>query len=378
MSDSQFNYSAVIVDLGSGVIKAGFSGEDGPRSIFSSVVGTPKMPGLLVGMELRERYIGDEAINKLEIMNFANPIRQGEITDWDKFENLMHHLLYNELKIVPEELSILITEPPLNPRETRAKLAETLFETFNIERIHIANSGMLGLYSYGKTSGLVLDSGYGLTSCVPVYEGYPLPHASLKIKLAGENISEILLNMIGSQVGKGFKGIKGTLLADDIKEKLGYVAINAEEEEKHYYEDDSKLRDYKLPDGNTIKIGTELFKHSECLFRSETDDIFSVSQIINEVIARCDDEIKMDIQENICLTGGTSLLRGFPERLRNELLQNMINNQFNLNYSQERQFSNWIGGSIVSSLNNFAYMWVSKQEYDEIGNALEAVDSKCF
>ena len=57
MTDSQFNYSAVIVDLGSGVIKAGFSGEDGPRSIFSSVVGTPKMPGLLVGIELKERYI---------------------------------------------------------------------------------------------------------------------------------------------------------------------------------------------------------------------------------------------------------------------------------------------------------------------------------
>lgn len=378
MTDSQFNYSAVIVDLGSGVIKAGFSGEDGPRSIFSSVVGIPKMPGLLVGMELRERYIGDEAINKLEIMNFSNPICQGEIVDWDKFENLMHHLLYNELKIVPEELSILITEPPLNPKENRAKLAETLFETFNIERIHIANSGMLGLYSYGKTSGLVFDSGYGLTSCTPVYEGYPLPHASLKVKLAGENISEVLLNMIGSQLGKGFKGIKGRLLADDIKEKLGYVAINAEEEEKYYYEDESKHVNYKLPDGKSLKLGLELFKHPECLFRSDSEDVLSVAQLINEVIARCDDEIKLDIQENICLTGGTTLLRGFPERLRNELLQNMINNQFTLNYSQERQFSNWIGGSIVSSLNNFAYMWVSKQEYDEIGNALEAVDSKCF
>lgn len=378
MADSNFNYSAVIVDLGSGVIKAGFSGEDGPRSIFSSVVGVPKMPGLLVGMELRERYVGDEAISKLEIMNFTNPIRQGEIVDWDKFENMMHYLLYNELKIVPEELSILITEPPLNPKETRAKLAETLFETFNIERIHIANSGMLGLYSYGKTSGLVLDSGYGLTSCVPVYEGYPLPHASLKMKLAGENLSEILLGMLHTQVGKGFKGIKGRLLADDIKEKLGYIALNAEDEEKHFSDDAEKHVEYKLPDGNNIKIGAELFKHSELLFRPENDEFYSITQIISEVISRCDEDIKMDIQENICLTGGSTLLKGFPERLRNELLQNLINNSFNLNYSNERQFSNWIGGSIVSSLNNFAYMWVSKQEYDEIGNALEAVDSKCF
>ena len=116
MADSNFNYSAVIVDLGSSVIKAGFSVEDGPQSIFSSVVGVPKMPGLLVGMGLRERYVGDEAISKLEIMKFSNPIRQGEIVDWDKFENMMHYLLYNELKIVPEELSILITEPPLNPK----------------------------------------------------------------------------------------------------------------------------------------------------------------------------------------------------------------------------------------------------------------------
>jgi actin len=329
-------------------------------------------------MELRERYVGDEAISKLEIMNFSNPIRQGEIVDWDKFENMMHYLLYNELKIVPEELSILITEPPLNPKETRAKLAETLFETFNIERIHIANSGMLGLYSYGKTSGLVLDSGYGLTSCVPVYEGYPLPHASLKMNLAGENLSEILLSMIHTQVGKGFKGIKGRLLADDIKEKLGYIALNAEDEEKHFSDDAERYVEYKLPDGNNIKIGAELFKHSESLFRPETDEFYSVTQIINEVISRCDEDIKMDIQENICLTGGSTLMKGFPERLRNELLQNLINNSFNLNYSHERQFSNWIGGSIVSSLNNFAYMWVSKQEYDEIGNALEAVDSKCF
>ena len=378
MNDTQLNYSAVIVDLGSGVIKAGFSGEDGPRSIFSSVIGIPKMPGLLVGMELRERYVGDEAISKLEIMNFSNPIRNGQIVDWDKFENMMHYLLYNELKIVPEELSILITEPPLNPKETRAKLAETLFETFNIERIHIANSGMLGLFSYGKTSGLVLDSGYGSTSCVPVYEGYPLPHASLKMNLAGENLSEILLSLINSQVGKGFKGIKGRLLADDIKEKLGYVAINAEDEEKQFTDDADKFIEYKLPDGNPIRLGAELFKHSESLFRPETDKFYSITQLISEVITRCDDDIKLDIQENICLTGGTTLLKGFPERLRNELLQNLINNSFNLNYSHERQFSNWIGGSIVSSLNNFAHMWVSKQEYDEIGNALEAVDSKCF
>jgi len=378
MTDLYLNYSSIIVDIGSGSIKAGFSGEDGPRSVFSSIVGIPKMPGLLVGMEQKERYVGNEALSKLEIMNFLNPIKKGEIVDWDKFETLMHYLFYSELKIVPEEISILITESPLNSKENRAKLTETLFETFNVEKVHIANTAMLGLYSYGKTSGLVLDSGYGLTTCVPVYEGYPLPHASMKLNYGGENLSETLLSMIHHGISKHYKGIKGRLLADDIKEKLGYVALNAEEEEKHYLDHYGKSMEYTLPDGHRLKLGGELFKHTELLFRPINEDQTPLAQLIFDAFSKCDNDILSDIQENICLTGGTTLLKGFPDRLRNELLQSINQNLFSLIYSSERQYSNWIGGSIVSSLNNFSFMWVSKQEYDEIGNALEAVDSKCF
>ena len=90
-------------------------------------------------------------------------------------------------------ISVLITECPLNPKQNRAKLAETFFETFNIEKLHIANTAMLGLFSYGKTSGMVLDSCFGVTSCVPVYEGYPLPHASLKMNYAGKTSPIIYL-----------------------------------------------------------------------------------------------------------------------------------------------------------------------------------------
>jgi actin len=378
MTDFNLNYASVIVDAGSGVVKAGFSGEDGPRSVFSSIVGSPKMPGLLVGMEQRERYVGEEAVSKLEIMNFISPIKKGEIVDWDKYETLMHYLFYSELKVVPEEVSILITESPSIPKENRAKLAEILFETFNVERIHIANTAMLGLYSYGKTSGLVLDSGFGLTSCVPVYEGYPLPHASLKINFGGENLSEALLSLISHNLPKSYKGLKGRLLSDDIKEKLGYIALNSEEEEKHYLENLGKEVEYQLPDGKTVKLGPELFKHAELLFRPQNEEQTSLAQLILDSLGKCDQEIISDIQENICLTGGSTLLKGFPDRLKNELLQSLNSNSFNLVYSQERQFSNWIGGSIISSLNNFNFMWVSKQEYDEIGNALEAIESKCF
>ena len=130
------------------------------------------MLGLIVGM-VKKRYVGNLAISKLEIMNFNSPIQRGNIEDWDKFETLFHYLLYDKMKVVPEEVSVLITEEPLSTKENRAKLSEILFETFNVEKIHIANSSMLGLFSYGKTSGLIVDSGFNLTSSVPLYEGFP-------------------------------------------------------------------------------------------------------------------------------------------------------------------------------------------------------------
>ncbi len=99
------------------------------------------------------------------------------------------------MKVVPEEVSVLITESPLASKEKRAKLAELLFETFNVQKIHIANSSMLGLFAYGKTSGLIVDSGFNLTTSVPIYEGFPLQHASIKMNIGGEDLSLKLLRV---------------------------------------------------------------------------------------------------------------------------------------------------------------------------------------
>ncbi len=373
----QNKYSTVVIDAGSGLIKAGFGGEDGPRSIFNSIVGTPKKMELMVGMELQDRYVGDNAIARYEIMNFSYPIQRGEVTDWDKYENLMHYLLYSEMRVVPEEISILITEGPRTSRKNREKLTEILFETFNVKRLHIANSSMVGLYSYGKTSGLIVDSGYNVTSTVPVYEGYPLAHASLKINIGGEDLSKNLLNMIQSKLDETYVDMKGRFLADDIKEKLGFILLNQDDA------DDVKDSTYELPDGKKIEIGSELYKANEILFNPDEDEqkekgVMSLKNMVVDSINKCDNEIKNDIKENICLTGGTTLLKNFPEKLKNEISDSSEGINFNLSAEQERLFSTWIGGSIVSSLDNFQFMWVSKKEYNDNGKNLLVIDSKCF
>ena len=373
----QTKYSNVVIDVGSGLVKAGFGGEDGPRSIFNTIVGTPKQVGLMVGMELKERYVGDDAISKYEIMNFSYPIQRGEVTDWDKFENLMHYLLYSEMKVVPEEVSILITESPRTSRENREKLTEILFETFNVKRLHIANSSMLGLFSYGKTSGLIVDSGFNITSTVPVYEGYPLSHASIRINIGGEDLSKNLLSMIQNNLDENYIDIKGRILADDIKEKLGYLLLNPDDG------DDVKDVTYELPDGKKIDLSKELYKANEILFSPNEENekekgLLSIKNMVIDSINKCDNEIKNDIKENICLTGGTTLLKNFPEKLKNELSESSEGTNFNLSAEQERLFSTWIGGSIVSSLDNFQFMWVNKKEYTDNGKNLLVIDSKCF
>ena len=373
----QTKYSNVVIDVGSGLVKAGFGGEDGPRSIFNTIVGTPKQVGLMVGMELKERYVGDDAISKYEIMNFSYPIQRGEVTDWDKFENLMHYLLYSEMKVVPEEVSILITESPRTSRENREKLTEILFETFNVKRLHIANSSMLGLFSYGKTSGLIVDSGFNITSTVPIYEGYPLSHASIRINIGGEDLSKNLLSMIQNNLDENYKDIKGRILADDIKEKLGYLLLNKDDD------DDVKDVTYELPDGKKIDLSKELYKANEILFSPNEENekekgLLSIKNMVIDSINKCDNEIKNDIKENICLTGGTTLLKNFPEKLKNELSESSEGTNFNLSAEQERLFSTWIGGSIVSSLDNFQFMWVNKKEYTDNGKNLLVIDSKCF
>ena len=370
------NYSSIIIDLGSGLIKSGFSGEDGPRNIFNSIVGIPKMAGLKVGMEQKERFVGDEAIENLEFMNYFPPIKRGEVADWDKFETLMHYLLYNQMEVVPEEMSVLITETPLSSKENRAKVAEMLFEKFNVEKYHMANSSMLGLFSYGKTSGIVVDSGFNVTSTVPIYEGFPLQYASKKINLGGEDISLNLLESLKEKLEPSYKLIKGRLLADDIKEHKGYISMDNEEKEEEKQEESP----YKLPDGKELKLGNEIFKTCDILFNPPEDnkDLMSVSKMVTEALACCDDDVRTDINESICLIGGTTLMKNFPEKLKNELSDNKDFGNFNLSFSPERQFSSWVGGSIMSSLDNFHYMWVTKDEYDEKGKTLVSIDSKCF
>ena len=170
--------AALVVDNGSGMCKAGFAGDDAPRAVFPSIVGRPRHQGVMVGMGQKDSYVGDEAQSKRGILTLKYPIEHGIVTNWDDMEKIWHHTFYNELRIEPTDvLGCLVTEAPMNPKVNREKMVAVLFETFNFNNVYVAIQAVMSLYANGRATGLVVDSGDGVTHTVPVFEGFAIPHA---------------------------------------------------------------------------------------------------------------------------------------------------------------------------------------------------------
>ncbi|MCG3225006.1 MAG: actin family protein [Candidatus Heimdallarchaeota archaeon] len=297
------------------------------------------------------------------------PLEHGQVKDWGAMENIWHYTFYNDLRVNPNEHPIMLTEPPLNDNKNKEKMAEMMFETFNVPALYISMQAILSLYASGRTTGIVIDIGDGVTHIVPIYEGFAISHAIYRADIGGRDITDYLKRLL-RQRGYSLTTSAELEIVRDIKERLCYVPLDPEKDLRLAEKVSGMEKSYTLPDGDNLTISSERFMAPELLFSPGVigSEEAPLDELIYRMVQNCDVDLRRDLFSNIVLSGGTTMFPGLKERLHKELTDLVPETtEVKIIAPPERRYSVWIGGSILSSLKTFKKLWVTKKEYREIG-----------
>ncbi len=334
-------------------------------------IGRPKHVKVMTGALQGEFFVGNRAEELRGLLKLKYPMDRGIVKDWDDMTRVWNYVYEQGLEISQrEDHPVLLTEAPLNPKSNQEKTAEIFFETFNCPALFFSIQAILSLYASGNTTGVVLDTGEGVSHAVPIINGFAIPSAITRIEVAGKDVTRYLQTLLRKS-GYVFHTSAEMEIVRAIKESKHMHVGNAYQFE-HSHSDVEKL-EYKLPDGTIIKLDTERFKAPEILFKPHLLGLeyMGLHECITTSIESTDLDLRRTLYASIALSGGSTLFQGFGDRMLQEVKKLAPKDtRVRISSPPERKYSAWIGGSILASLSTFATMWTSAKEYREDSNCL--------
>ncbi|KAI2409217.1 Arp2/3 complex subunit, actin nucleation center [Ophidiomyces ophidiicola] len=377
-----------------------------PEHQFPSIVGRPilrseEQAGDIV---VKDIMCGDEAAAARSMLQISYPMENGIVRNWDDMQHLWNYTFYEKMKIDPTGRKIMLTEPPMNPLKNREQMCEVMLEGYNFGGVYVAIQAVLALYAQGLSSGVVVDSGDGVTHIVPVYESTVLNHLTRRLDVAGRDVTRNLIALLLRR-GYALNRTADFETVRQIKEKLCYVSYDLELDQRLSEDTTVLVESYTLPDGRVIRVGSERFEAPECLFQPHLVDVEQpgIAEFLFNTIQAADVDVRSSLYKAIVLSGGSSMYPGLPSRLEKELKQLWLTrvlggNPERLNVRSlaiptfcidstnykipspkqkfkvriedppRRRHMVFLGGAVLANLlADKDNMWISKQEWQEQG-----------
>lgn len=330
---------------------------------------------------LKDIMCGDEAAANRQYLEVGYPVENGIVRNWEDMEHLWNYTFYEKLQINPSECKILLTEPPMNPVKNREQLVQRMFEKYQFGACNISIQAMLTLYAQGLLTGVVVDTGDGVTHVVPVYDGFVPKHLIRRLDVAGRHITDYLIKLLLLR-GYAFNRTADFETVRQIKEKLCFVSCDLESERRLALETTCLMESYTLPDGRVIKLGRERFEAPEALFNPALIDSESagMSDLVFNMIQDADIDTRSEYYKHIVLSGGSSMFPGLPTRLEKDIRDRYLKEilkgnpermkKFKINVEDppRRKHMVFLGGSVLADImNDKPEFWISKAQYEEQG-----------
>ncbi|KAL8969935.1 MAG: hypothetical protein Q9197_004082 [Variospora fuerteventurae] len=373
----------IVLDGGTGFLKVGYAAQNFPEHQYPSIVGRPilrseEKSGDIV---VKDIMCGDEAAAARSMLQISYPMENGIVKRWDDMEHLWNYTFNEKMQIDTTGRKILLTEPPMNPLKNREQMCEKMFETYNFGGVYVAIQAVLALYAQGLSSGVVVDSGDGVTHIVPVYESTVLTHHTKRLDVAGRDVTRNLIALLLRR-GYALNRTADFETVRQIKEKLCYVSYDLELDQRLSEDTTVLVESYTLPDGRVIRVGSERFEAPECLFQPHLVDVEQpgISEFLFNTIQGTDVDVRSSLYKAIVLSGGSSMYPGLPSRLEKELKQLWLTkvlggnperlNKFKVRIEDppRRRHMVFLGGAVLANIMaDKEDMWISKQEWQEQG-----------